>query len=447
MKQIVIIFSILLSLSFARGQNYSFNLTGDAAENGGTWYDISLANGSNQTGGAWFPMQFDLDSSFIVDLTVNFGGLGAEGMAFVIQDSSPNPVGSGGDLLGIPTTGSSFITEFDLVQNGSQTDAITPHVSLFRDGSLMHAGGNSIYDASPSPLLNSGETLQFVWDAPSQQFSVNRLGCTNQILNYSIDIKNTIFGGSSMVYVGLTASTSVTDDSISFLLNYNSVGSTQNTSICLGDSVLLTSYYGLSSTWDSPEYLSNSTGLEVFGVPTTPTYYHAATNGPCGTYDDTVWVTLHDTVNVITNITKIEGENLADISLNLSGGLAPYDVYWTLPDLTNNTDQDLFNTPFGSYVLEVTDQNLCTTSKTLSINANTIGGQDYFSPNGDGVDESIEITVIEGAKIINSNGQVIRSFISYGEFWDGTNDQGELQPSGVYLIIGEESLQTITLLR
>jgi hypothetical protein len=72
--------------------------------------------------------------------------------------------------------------------------------------------------------------------------------------------------------------------------------------------------------------------------------------------------------------------------------------------------------------------------------------QDYFSPNGDGEDEIITITVQGESKIVNSAGQILR-YVSEGEVWDGTDQYGKLQPSGVYLIIGETAHQSITLLR
>lgn len=125
---LMLFFSVLV-----KAQGAHLNVTGDAREIGDFHYTIDLVNGSNQTGAAWYPQSFNLDSSFSIDVAVGFGDLGAEGFAIVLSSDSI-PVGTGGEQLGVPTAGKSFIVEFDLQQNAETNDAVAPHSSFLRTG-------------------------------------------------------------------------------------------------------------------------------------------------------------------------------------------------------------------------------------------------------------------------------------------------------------------------
>ena len=246
---IILIFSSFL----LNAQGAKMNLTGDASQINNEFFNIDLVNGSNQTGGAWYPQSFNLDSNFCVDFFVDFGNSKAEGMAIILHADS-TPIGSGGAQLGAPASGPSFTTEFDLIQNTSTNDAIVPHASFFKNGGSDHQNGNELLqNGTLTPSLNSGESLRISWDPEGQKLTVLRQGCTNTFLNYSKDLKNVIFNGKSKVYLGFTASTASTPDKINILLNYNSNGITENTSICQGEQVKIHAYHSTPTVWTSKE--------------------------------------------------------------------------------------------------------------------------------------------------------------------------------------------------
>lgn len=446
MKKSYFIISFILHTLVCTAQGFQFNTAGDSYLTTDSPYVATLVNGANQTGGVWFPQQYNLDSAFTIDLILNFGDFNAEGVTFTMQNSAPAPLGTGGSSLGVPS-GPSFITEFDLFQNGDQTDAAVPHVSLFQDGSVRHQTGNGLLDATLSPALEQIETLRFEWLPNTTTFNVYRLGCSVQTISYVNDIKSTIFSGNPLIYIGLTASTSLTADSLSFVVEYNSQGLSQNTSICQGESATLHAFSNIIVGWDSSEpFTENAQEDQIVATPSTTAYYFVNQLTACGTIRDSILVTVHDTVDISVNTDLNEEENLADINLILTGGIEPYEITWQLPDLSSSNDQNLSNVPLGTYQVNVVDQNICASQTTFTLELQTTEGQDYFSPNGDGQDERIRITVPGESKVVNSNGKTLRT-LQFGDSWDGTDQYGRFLPSGVYLIVGEDQVQTITLLK
>lgn len=467
MKKKYLIIFILFSSLLANAQEAHLNLTGDAKEVDKLFYRIDLVNGANQTGGAWYPQSFNLDSSFFIDASVHFGNLGAEGFAIVLHSDSI-PVGTGAEQLGVPTTGNSFIVEFDLQQNSSTTDGITPHSSFFKNGSLMHQGADLLQNGTLTQGLYSYESIRINWEPNSQTFTINRFGCTNSDLNYVGDIKNSIFEGNTKVFFGFTAATSAIADTVSLWLSYNSTGISENQTICQGEEVLLHAYNSVPTNWSSTEpYIVNiskqdlllhAVEYEIMAQPINSGYYKVSNLKFCGLTEDSIWVEVLDTLSLSTEIIKNESENTADVFLTIDGGESPYDIEWLLPNLTTSTEQDLIDVFAGLYQVTVTDKNQCQNNLEVELildsNPNTQEesneiaekGQDYFSPNNDNEDDFIRISVKGQSQILDFQGRILRT-INDGDLWDGTSDNGELMPSGVYIVKGEEDKQVITILR
>lgn len=458
MKKICISISLLLSALWINAQGAHMNLTGNASEVNSEFYNIDLVNGANQTGGAWYPQSFNLDSSFFLDLYIDFGNLDAEGMAIVLHTDSI-PVGTGSEQLGVPTNGSSFIAEFDLFQNGSTTDGAVPHASFFKNGSLMHQSSDLLQNGTLTPGLNNGEQIRISWNPQEQKFLISRQGCTNTLLNYIGDIKNTIFGGNSKVFLGFTASTSTTADKINVLLNYNSDGLSSNTSICQGEEVMLYAYNTVPTDWSSTgAFTTTSNEYEILAQPTTTTYYKVSHLGFCGTTEDSIRVEVLDTLEHSTETIIDEASETADIILNIENEIDLAIIEWTLPDLSTSNDQSLISISSGTYQAVITSENQCTSNITVVIPPFTgekddpeisdpnVSIEDYFSPNGDGDNDLVLITVSGESQIIDFQGKVLKT-VNEGNYWNGTADNGELLPSGVYVVVGETGKQVITLLR
>ena len=112
MKNLFLNISILLLAFTAHAQSARLNLTGDAKEENNLSYRVNLVNGPNQTGGAWYPQSFNLDSAFHIDFFVGFGDFKSEGFAIVLHSDSI-PTGTGGEHLGVPSSGNSLEFEID----------------------------------------------------------------------------------------------------------------------------------------------------------------------------------------------------------------------------------------------------------------------------------------------------------------------------------------------
>lgn len=524
-------------LGTALAQSPNMNFTGDALEESAN-NRMNLVNGANQTGGAWYPQQFDLDSSFFLDIA--FGSNGdAEGWAIVLYQGDSMPTGLGAEQLGVPTGGVSFITEFDFQPSASLTDPPEHHVSFFKNGSLSHL--SVLQDNVLIPDLDvSGDSIRVSWDPVALEFAVLKSpNCTNSDILYSADIKNTVFGGDSKVYIGFTASTSAVADSVFISQHYNSEGVNESETICEGESVTLHSYNGVPMQWVDMGTLDTTCCAQEFVVsPTVSTYYKIVQSGFCYTGFrtlDSIYVEVHPKPNlVITDPAPVCSPSTIDLSAaaivagsTFAGGslstfvdaeatiplttpwavdsgvyyisttssdgctdiaqinavvnpsptlvitdptpvYSPLTVDLTGADVTvgsdlsggslayydNATATSVYATPAtaesGAYYVVATTSELCTDTAEVNVvvieTLSLLTDQDYFSPNGDGEDEIITIRVQGESKIVNSAGQILR-YKFEGDVWDGTDQYGVLQTSGVYIIIGETGHQTITLLR
>lgn len=373
-KFFIFIFSFsLLGSALAQGPNMNF--TGDASVESAN-YRMNLVNGANQTGGAWYPQLFDLDSAFFLDITFASAGA-AEGWAIVLYQGDSMPVGPGAEQLGVPTSGVSFITEFDFQQNGSLTDGMVPHVSFFKNGSLSHL--TVLQDNVLIPDLDAtGESLRISWDADSSIFSVLRHACTNSDITYVADLKNDIFGGNSNVYIGFTAATSAISDSVLLMQHFNSEGKNTNESICLGDSVVLQSNNGTPMKWIVDEPADTILALQdLYVSPLVSTYYKRAQNGICDaelTVYDSVYVEVNPTPNlVITDPAPVCSPMTIDLTAfavtagsTLNGGplSAFIDAEATIAHATPTTSDS------GTYYIVSTTPQLCSDTAQVNVLVN-----------------------------------------------------------------------------
>ncbi len=461
MNKIYLTILILFSSLIVEAQGVRMNLTGDAKDFDNKYVRIDLVKGANQTGGAWYPQSFNLDSSFHLDFTLELGWWKqAEGFAIVLHNDSI-PIGAGNEQLGVPSSGNSFIVEFDLQESGTKQDLSTPHSAFFQNGSLTHDGNNLLQNTTYASSLSNQENMRLYWNSETQTFEIQRVNCSDKSISYKGDLKNNIFGGNPKIFIGYTASTSAIPDSVELWLHYNSVGISKNQTICLGEEVKLYAYNNSNVTWDSngePYKVLEGT-YEIITQPKNSTYYKITNNGPCGVNEDSVWVEVLDTLSLSTEVIKNENEDKADIILTIEGGESPYGIEWLLPDLTTNTKQDLIDvTTPGLYQVSVTNKNQCSRNLEVDLILNpkeveveesdeiAAKGQDYFSPNGDSEDDFIRISVKGQSQILSFQGRILRT-MNYGDLWDGTSDNGELMPSGVYIVKGEEGKQVITILR
>lgn len=269
---------------------------GSAYSTGNSCYVIT-PNLQQQAGAAWYDNPIDLNQDFDIVFNGFFGSSdsGADGMAFVLK-TTPNPViGLPGEGLGyqaLPET-PSLAVEFDTYQNsgGGVNDPYYDHIALQKNGNTSHFSANSLTgyvqaSATSTNIENNVEhEVKIKWRASEQRFIVI-FDCSERI-NYTGDIINTVFGGTSTVYFGLTASTGDATNQQSVCFQYLSFleSPLEDKTVCLGESVTdidgtlpgATNYL-----WSPLAGVSNTAIANPVFTPDVTTTYTLATTDSCG---------------------------------------------------------------------------------------------------------------------------------------------------------------------
>jgi hypothetical protein len=195
---------------------------------------IILTNGMNyQKGSVWNNLQFSVNQSFETSFSfrmynpkfeVNSPDTpfpGADGIAFVIQNSSHKAIGGHGGRIGYAGIPNSIAVEFDMYYNGSETEFNDPngnHVAIMSNGK----NANSAFHNSISTLAINDDVVpmkpdstiyysKIVYDSDSQFFSVY-LDTINTfsipILSKSIDLSKMIdLTKGEFAWLGFTSAT------------------------------------------------------------------------------------------------------------------------------------------------------------------------------------------------------------------------------------------------
>lgn len=123
----------------------------------------------------------------------------------------------------------------------------------------------------------------------------------------------------------------------------------------------------------------------------------------------------------------------------LNGGTAPYQFLWS----TGETSSDLSNVPAGTYILNVTDDNGCLISDTITLTQpDSLDMPTGYTPNNDGYNDAFIVKGIDNypdnyITVINRWGNVVFEQESYNNTWKGENQNGRALPDGTYFVILE----------
>lgn len=153
-------------------------------------------------------------------------------------------------------------------------------------------------------------------------------------------------------------------------------------------------------------------------------------------------------LDLIVDIDTPSCTKVAYVSLNpmISGEIQGELNYSVNNEIIEGTEFELDSE--GIYTVKVFDDKCSNTTTSFEIvfdflNCNT----ESFSPNGDGLEDTYYVNLIGQSKIYNKGGELIKT-LSTPSFWDGTDDQGVLQPLGHYVIITDnEENVNVTLIR
>lgn len=127
------------------------------------------------------------------------------------------------------------------------------------------------------------------------------------------------------------------------------------------------------------------------------------------------------------------------ISLDISGGTAPYTYQWL-----DNAGQgaSLFNLANGTYAVTVSDENDCKLFLEFNLPSlcDALVFYDVFTPNGDGQNDRWIIEGIESfpnstLSIFDRWGQLVFETTGYSNNWEGTRSDGSTLPLGAYFFI------------
>jgi hypothetical protein len=377
----------------------NFILNGDATIQPGNVFQLTPALG-NQSGSVWNNIQINLNNPFHfnIDLFLGCNNGGADGIAFVLQPISTS-LGSSGGGLGYAGINPSFAVEFDTWQNSS--DPSYDHIAIQKNGILNHNGGSNLAGPVGFPPANyqiedcQWHSAVFMWDPTTQTFTLDFDGYQN-VISYTGNIVNNIFGGNPMVYWGLTAATGGANNIQKFRFNYE----LNDTTICQNDSIQINSLAIANSytyLWTPNNNISDNTiASPYFSPDTTTTYTLAITNSYGCTYIDSFVINVDTSANIYFPLIDEFCLGSPVINLNYaspSGG--QYQVNGLFSTVFNPTINNLgINTITYSY----TSVNNCSNILTQNIEV-------FDSPNSNAVITNVSCQGLSDGQInINPSG-------------------------------------------
>ncbi|MEZ4772688.1 MAG: T9SS type A sorting domain-containing protein [Bacteroidia bacterium] len=189
----------------------SMSLKGNAVKNSDGSFTLT-PNAGGKAGAAWFAERISLNNSFIFEMDINFGSsdYGADGIAFVFQNSSSkkNAIGTGGGGQGYAGITPSLTIEFDTYYNGSSVhDLADDHISYIKNGNQGNVISSTACISPSCANVEDGAThsVKIEWIPDSHTLNTYYEG--NLRVSYTGDIVTSIFSGQEWVYFGMTAAT------------------------------------------------------------------------------------------------------------------------------------------------------------------------------------------------------------------------------------------------
>ena len=249
----------------------NFNTTKDAIDNGGNNFQLTPAQ-NDKVGAIWCQSPLNLNYPFNISCQLDFGSdvNGADGIAFVMQESS-NTLAHQGGGIGYAVGGSnqnpgfnpSFAIEFDTYHNSIDAPASSSndHMAIQLNGDLDHSSLNSNSLITPINLVEietpTAHSLVISWDPnPDNNLTTTegelKVYFDNQLLipsgitgQYTLlrDVKSDFDpSNNGMVYWGFTAATGgannaqeVLFQNASFWSGNDPVTLSDNTNVWQGD--------------------------------------------------------------------------------------------------------------------------------------------------------------------------------------------------------------------
>ncbi len=173
-----------------------------------------------------------------------------------------------------------------------------------------------------------------------------------------------------MIYLGNPYCSSMVTDSLQFFITDSLFPQVSpiSDSICLGETIELTSTGGSSFSWSPANGLSDPFNDSTQATPTTSTLYTLTTTASFCSESSTVYVHVGDIqVTEVINDVSCYGNNNGSINITVTGAYLPITYQWSGPGGFSSSSEDLSNLSPGTYQLSITDNQGCTAQYNYTV--------------------------------------------------------------------------------
>ena len=203
---------IVVTVSGYSQSSTPYHINGNASQENCNCYTLT-PDAFNQSGSVWNINKIDLTKSFDYKFNVYLGcadGLGADGIAFVLQPVSTS-IGATGGGMGLDGISPSIAVAIDTWQNTINNDPSYDHIAIHRNGNINHAVADNL--AGPVTALTDNvniedckwHTFRIIWNADQKVLKAQIDGVDR--VETVTDLVGAVFNGDPMVFWGFTAAT------------------------------------------------------------------------------------------------------------------------------------------------------------------------------------------------------------------------------------------------
>jgi gliding motility-associated-like protein len=386
-----------ITLSLINEGACSKNLTETATVTVNTLPTASVTNGTAICSGE--SPNFTITGT--IDATVTYSIDGGANQTIVLKDGTAIVTGSS-------VTANSKIT-LSLVNDGTCDKTLTETATVTVNPNIKPTFNpiSPICEDSDNPLVSSSiEGITGTW---TPIFDSSIIGDTVYTFNpdtgQCVDISTPVVITITIIATSTTSFTAVTP-------------------VCEGDIINplpTASLEGITGTW-SPS-LDNTETTEYTFTPNP---------GQCAPEASLVIEVLENPTATIIN--SCDGPNYTLSALDPDENFT-YKWYDASGNLLSEETSIVINTP-GTYQITV-ENNICSVTETITVNSVFCQIPKGLSPNGDGLNDTWELTNFDVKKvqIFNRYGVEVYSKANYTNEWDGTSNGNELPSATYYYII------------
>lgn len=456
MKKLVLLI-LFVALNYFGAIAQQFNAVGSATAQSCSCYQLT-PNLTYQGGAVWNNNPLNLGQSFDFNFQVNLGcnNGGADGIAFVLQNTNTGSSGNGGGLgyMGFPNQ--SVAIEIDTYENSNYGDPWYDHIALESQGNINH---NLVAPVQASATLSDIEDclwhdFRVVWNAGTQNITVYFDGVQRFTFTFPGGIINNIFGGSNAnIYWGFTGATGGLSNAQQFCLdidaaftagtNFNVCGTT-NIQFNNVSQSSLNSIVGYVWDFGDGTYSNLASPQHTYSQPGTYTVELVITDQSLCTSTQIQTVNIFEEPTAAAVVSNAcSGANSGVIVLNVNSGTAPYSVVWNPVPATVAQNANVYTASalaVGVYDITVTDANGCSVqlTETVSAPANPLDLQLGSVTNvncAGGNDGSLQLNGINGSAPYtftlqgNSNSSGLFNNLVAGNYMTYVSDQNGCEDS------------------